>query len=170
MAFPLLENCSEGKASSYITLKCLYINLQELRSTFVQQLCYVDYWDYWLPNRAEFCACVAVWVWTYSLCMCMSFMFYRQNIFIKLTACFPCRCHHWMRFPFIIWNLTVLWSFDAWFRICLTLSFTWQFMKRLTETQKHVYVLLFSIDFLFIISGFNFVLVLSMVVLIQVDW
>lgn len=83
---------------------------------------------------------------------------YMLNVLqIILLTCCPLRYHHWMKFPFIIWNLTVLWSFVAWFRICLTLSFTWESMKPLTETQKHVYVLLFSWNFLLIISDINFI-------------
>lgn len=43
-------------------------------------------------------------------------------------------------------------------------------MKPLTETQKHVYVLLYSWNLLFTISSINFVLVLFMVILILIDW
>lgn len=109
--------------------------------------CYACFWKEKHPvmvkcyhrNKARFwmCGCLTV----------------TDDNFADLLVCFLWRCHHWMKFPFIIWNLTALSSFVAWFRICLTLSFTWAFMRRLTRTQKHGYVLLSSWDFLFIICN-----------------
>lgn len=39
----------------------------------------------------------------------------------------------------------------------MTLNFTWECMKLLTETQKHVYVSPFSLNLVFTISRISFV-------------
>lgn len=108
------------------------------------------------------CVGLAVWVWIYPLCSVDGVFYWLDSL--------PFRYRHWMKFPFIIWNLTVLWSSAAWFRICLTLSFIWGFMKRLTETRKHGYGLLFSWNFLFLINDVDFALALFMVLSIQIYW
>ena len=170
-AFLLSGKCSEGKASFDIIIKCHHTNwtCKNVERTSVQQLCCWPLKSFGSLIGLDFVLGVGRW----GMAVCLDIHVYvlvsaEQRLF--WLVCFPLRYHHWMKFLFIIWNLTVLWSFVAWFRTCLTLNFTWEFMKLLTETQKHVYVLLFSWNWVFTISRISFDLVLSVAVLILISW
>lgn len=121
------------------------LNLQESRKEdFCSAVVLLTVEIIWLLIRAWFCigggVGEGIWqfVWIY-MCMCLSLQ--NRNYF----DLFVCRYHHWMKFLFLIWNLTVLWSLVAWFRICLTLNFTtWEFMSTITWNTKTPICIAFS--------------------------